>query len=360
MQHAMTTENAQSWNPTHPPIGIMGYGLYIPSTYLSSAEIAAASGGRWTDDAVRNKLGFDGKPTPGPMDGTQEMGVRAAKDCLERCGVHASEIDVILCIGEEHKEYPLTTSGIYIQEQIGARQAWAIDIQQRCNTAVAALKIAKDMLIADPDVETVLIVGGYRNGDLIDFKDPTTSFMYNLGAGAGAFLVRRGYEKNLILGVQIATDGSMARDVGVRYGGTKQPIETLPEDVLAGLRAEGNKTLTVFDPGHMKDTLNGIGFTQWMGCLDRALSKSQLTRKDIDYLNILHFKPSMYRALLDELGLTEEQSVYLRQYGHIGQIDQMISIHEGLKQGRLRDGHVMAMLAAGIGYVWGVALVRWG
>lgn len=338
----------------------MGYGLYIPSTYLSAAEIAAASGGRWTDDAVRNKLGFDGKPMPGPMDGTQEMGVRAALDCLERTGVDASEIDVILCIGEEHKEYPLTTSGIYIQEQIGARQAWAIDIQQRCNTAVAALKIAKDMLIADPDVQTVLIVGGYRNGDLIDFKDPTTSFMYNLGAGAGAFLVRRGYAKNQILGVEIATDGSMARDVGVRYGGTKHPIESLSEDVLAGLRAEGNKSLTVFEPEHMKDTLNGIGFTKWMACLDRALSKNQLTRKDIGYLNILHFKPSMYRALLDELGLTEEQSVYLRQYGHIGQIDQMISVHEGLKQGRLRDGQVMAMLAAGIGYVWGVALVRWG
>jgi len=356
----MASKDAQPWNPTHPPIGIMGYGLYIPSTYLSATEIAAASGGRWTDDAVRNKLGFDGKPMPGPMDGTQEMGVRAAQDCLERTGVDASEIDVILCIGEEHKEYPLTTSGIYIQEQIGARQAWAIDIQQRCNTAVAGLKMAKDMLIADPDVETVLIVGGYRNGDLIDFKDATTSFMYNLGAGAGAFLVRRGYEKNQILGVEIATDGSMARDVGVRYGGTKNPIEKLPEDVLAGLRAEGNKSLTVFDPEHMKDTLNGIGFTKWMACLDRALSKNQLTRKDIGYLNILHFKPSMYRALLDELGLTEEQSVYLRQYGHIGQIDQMISVHEGLKQGRLRDGQVMAMLAAGIGYVWGVALVRWG
>lgn len=346
--------------PPAPQVGIVGYGLYIPDTYLTADDLAAQSGGRWTADAVRNKLGFDRKPMAGPGDGTQQMGVKAAKDCLARTGVDPMEIDVILCIGEEYKEYPLTTSGIYIQEQIGAYKAWAIDVQQRCNSTVATLKMARDMLVADPDIHAVLIVGGYRNGDLIDFQDPTTSFMYNLGAGAGAFLVKKGHEKNLILDVQIATDGSMARDVGVRYGGTEHPIERLPEEVLAKLRADGNKSLTVFEPEHMKDTLNAIGFTKWMACLDRALTRGGLTRADLGYLNILHFKPSMYHALLDELGLTDEQSVYLRDYGHIGQVDQMISVHEGLKQGRLRDGQVMAMLAAGIGYVWGVALVRWG
>ena len=60
--------------------------------------------------------------------------------------------------------------------------------------------------------------------------------MYNLAAGGGALLVQKGHDKNRILGVEIVTDGSMARDVGVRYGGTRHPIESLPEDVLARLR----------------------------------------------------------------------------------------------------------------------------
>jgi 3-oxoacyl-[acyl-carrier-protein] synthase-3 len=85
-----------------------------------------------------------------------------------------------------------------------------------------------------------------------------------------------------------------------------------------------------------------------------------LTRADIDFLNVLHFKPSMYRLLLDDLGLTEEQAIYLDNFGHIGQVDQMLVVDEGLRQGRLRDGMTMAMLAAGIGYVWGATIVRWG
>lgn len=342
------------------PIGIMGYGLYIPENFHSAKDVADGSGGRWTDTAVQQKLGFDKKPVAGPRDGTQAMGAWAAADCLRRTGVAADEIDVILSVGEEHKEYPLTTTGIYIQHQIGAHRAWAIDLQQRCNTTVAALRFARDLLLAEPELKTVLIAGGYRNGDLIDYADPTTSFMYNLAAGGAALLVRKGYEKNRVLAVEIATDGSMSRDVGVRYGGTQHPIEKLPDEVLARVRAEGNKSLTVFEPEHMKDTLNAIGFTKWFQCLDKALGKVGKTRADLGYLNILHFKPSMHAALLDELGLREDQSYYLRDYGHLGQLDQVVSIHEGLATGRLQDGHLMAMLAAGIGYVWGAALVQWG
>ena len=44
------------------PIGIVGYGLYIPSTFHTAADVTAQSGGRWTADAVQQKLGFDRKP----------------------------------------------------------------------------------------------------------------------------------------------------------------------------------------------------------------------------------------------------------------------------------------------------------
>lgn len=347
-------------NISVPPVGIVGWGLYLPDRWMTAEELSEATGGRWSAAAIRDKLGFHRKPIAGPEDGTQAMAVRAARDCLERTGYDPLKIDVILCIGEEHKEYPLTTSGIFVQEQIGAKNAWAIDVQQRCNSTVATLKMAKDMIIADPDINSVMIVGGYRNGELVDYTDSPASFMFNLGAGAGAFLVEGGYEKNLLLGSHIITDGSMARDTGVRYGGTAQPIESLPDEILGELRKTGNRSLTVFDPEHMKQRLGEVSMPNWMICLDKALEKSGATRAEVGYLNILHFKRSMYHFMLQELGLNEEQSTYLEDYGHIGQVDQMLSVKEGLERGRLKDGELMVMLAAGIGYVWGAQVVRWG
>lgn len=341
-------------------VGILGYGLYLPSQHMSAADISAATQGRWTEAAVRDKLGIVGKTIPGPDDGTQEMGARAALDALARSGLDAMEIDLILCMGEEWKEYPLTTSAIHIQERIGAHRAWGIDLQQRCNTTLAAIKIGRDMMIADPEIATTLIVGGYRNGDLIDYTDPDVSFMYDLAAAGGALILRRDLGRNTVLGSHIITDGSFSRDTGVRYGGTVQPIETLPEETLNELRVRGNRSLAVFDAEHMKAGLNQISMPNWLRCIDRALAKSGATRDDIDFLNVLHFKRSMHGELLETLGLGDEQSVYLENHGHAGQVDFMISLHEGLRQGRLKDGDLMVAIAAGIGYVWGASVIRWG
>ncbi len=89
------------------------------------------------------------------------------------------------------------------------------------------------------------------------------------------------------------------------------------------------------------------------------------TRADVGFLNVLHMKRSAHLDMLQRLGLREDQSVYLSDYGHIGQQDAMFSIAEGLRQTanmprRLKDVDLMTIVAAGIGYAWGAACVKWG
>lgn len=334
-------------------VGIVGTGVYIPKHSISAREISEQTGGVWSEDAIINKLGICCKPVPGPEDGTQEMGVKAALDALKNTGVDPADIDLLMCMGEEYKEYPLTTSAIYIQEVIGAKNAWGIDVQQRCGTTISAMKMAKDMLIADEEINTVMIVGGYRNGDFIDYRDPAVSFMYNLGAGAGAIILKKNYHANELLGTHIMTDGSLSRDVGVEYGGTVNPI-TLENCEKA------SKSLRVFNEKHMKDRLNEVSMSNWMFCIDRAFEKSGLKRSDINFLATLHFKKSMHDFLLDELGLEHNQTIYLSDYGHIGQVDQILSLHLANEQGKLNNGSIVAMIAAGIGYAWNANVIRWG
>ncbi len=334
-------------------VGVVGTGIYLPSKKMTAKQIAEATKGVWTEEAIIEKLGIQSIFIPGDDDGTQEMGAKAGLDALERTGINPKSIDLILCVGEEWKEYPLTTSGIYIQEMIGATNAWAIDIQQRCGTTVAAMKIAKDMMLSDDDIETVMVVGGYRNGDFIDFSDPSVSFMYNLSAGAGAIILKRNYGKNLLLGSHIVTDGSLARDAGVEYGGTSKPI-TLENVGFA------YKSLRVFNEKHMKDRLNEVSMGNWMHCIRSAFEKSGIDQGQMGYLAGLHFKRSMYEFMVKELGITMEQTIYLEEYGHIGQIDQILSLHLALQQGKVMPGTIISMIAAGIGYAWGANVIRWG
>ncbi|MFP3155122.1 3-oxoacyl-ACP synthase [Lachnospiraceae bacterium ZAX-1] len=335
-------------------IGILGYGLYLPKDFMTAKEIAEATKGIWTEENVVDKLGIARKPIPGNGDGTQEMGARAALDAINRTGIDPKEIDVILCMGEEWKEYPLTTSALYIQGRIGAVNAWGIDIANRCCTTCTAIKMAKDLLAADDEIHTLLIAGGYRNGDLVDYTDKDMSMMYNLGAGGGALILKKGMDENLVLGSHIMADGSLARDAGVEIGGIEKPFNS--ENI-----EEGYRSLRLLDPGHMKDRLNKVSLPNWYFCIDESLRKSgNLTRKDIGYLGILHFKRSQHVTMVKELGLSLDQTIYLEDYGHIGQIDQILSLALGLEAGKIKDGTLVTMIAAGIGYVWASTCVRWG
>jgi 3-oxoacyl-[acyl-carrier-protein] synthase-3 len=105
----------------------------------------------------------------------------------------------------------------------------------------------------------------------------------------------------------------------------------------------------------------------WMFCVDEALRKSGIelrgrpyTREDLGFLNMVLIKPSAYHDMLHRLGLDEEQGVYNSDIGHIGEQDSILNIIRGLESGRLRDGDLMVIVGAGIGYVWGAACVRWG
>ena len=333
--------------------GVVGTGIYIPKTVMTALDISKATKGVWSEDAVKEKLGVVQKPIPGADDGTQEMGARAALDCLKNTGVDAKSIDVILCIGEEWKEYPLTTSALYIQDRIGAVNAWGIDVQNRCCSCCAAIKMARDLIVADPAVGTVMIVGGYRNGDWVDYTDNNMSMMFDLAAGAGAMILKRDYGKNIVLGSHIISDGSLARTAGVEIGGTVKPFT---KDNIE----EGYKSLRLLDAKKMKDRLNEVSMVNWLKCIDESLKQGGKTRKDIGYLAILHFKRSAHLSLLKDLGLREDQTIYLEEYGHLGQIDQILSIHLGLQSGKIKAGTNVVTLAAGIGYVWAANLIQWG
>jgi 3-oxoacyl-[acyl-carrier-protein] synthase-3 len=336
---------------TEPSIGIAAVGTYIPRTYITAAEIAAATG--IPEQGIVTKFGLVRKPVPGPDDHTNAMALWAAQDALAGSEIAPDEIDVVLCTTEEWKEYPLWTAGIKLAYDLGARRAWAIDVQMRCGTTIGALKLARGLMLAEPDVKTVLIAGGYRNGDLVDYRNPRSRFMINLSAGGGAILLRKGYPRNRLLGTSVIVDGSFSLDVIVPAGGTMEPLTA--EGIAAG-----RNRLDVPDPEAMKQRLDALSMQNFLRVIDEALAQSGRTRADIDYLNVLHMKRSAHDFVLHELGLREDQSFYLSDFGHIGQQDQAVSIKKGLETGRLRDGDLMVMVAAGIGYAWGAGVVQWG
>ncbi|MES0874431.1 3-oxoacyl-ACP synthase [Sinimarinibacterium thermocellulolyticum] len=327
---------------------VRGLGVYLPTARQSAADIAAASG--VPEAIVRDKLGIRAKTVPGPDDHSNAMGIRAARAALAEAGVDAAAIDVLISITEEHKEYPVWTAGIHAAHALGARCAYAYDVGQKCGTAVLALKLARDTLLANPELRHILIAGGYRSGDLVDYRDPATRFLYNLAAGGGAAVVARSGPGFEILGAAFHTDGRFSEDVIVPVGGTREPPRA---DNL------GRRRFHVPDPAGMKARLAQCSLDNFVDVIERACARSGIAPRTLAYVAMLHMKRSAHEAVLARIGVPAERSIYLEDYGHIGQIDPLLSLKLARDQGRLRDGDVAVLCAAGIGYVWNAICVRY-
>ena len=332
---------------TRPYVGLTGLGTYVPAGRLSAADISAASGvPEWV---VREKMGITQRVVPGPEDHPTAMGVWAGERALAQAGVAAEDVDVVISITEEYKEYPVWTAGIKLAYDLGARNAYAYDIGQKCGTAVLAIKQARDLLVADESVDTVLVAGGYRNSDLIDMQDERVRFMYNLGAGGAAAVVQRGHGHE-VLGSSIVTDGSFSLDVLVPVGGTKAPLTA---DNLADYR------LQVTDPAGMKARLEEKSLQTFLQVVRDAVERSGARLNQVDHLAMLHMKRSAHDYILQQLGLGEEKSIYLSDYGHLGQVDQILSLELAAQEGKLQPGDLAVLVAAGVGYVWNALALRW-
>jgi len=332
---------------TRPAAFVSGLGTYVPAGRMDAAAIAEASGvPEWV---VREKMGIAQRVVPGPDDHPTAMGVWAAERALAQAGVAPDDVDVVISITEEYKEYPVWTAGIKLAYDLGARSAYAYDIGQKCGTAVLAIKQARDLLVADDSVNTVLVAGGYRNSDLIDMTDERVRFMYNLGAGGAAAVVQRGGGHE-VLGSSIVTDGSFSLDVLVPVGGTKAP---LTQANLADYR------LQVTDPAGMKERLEEKSLETFLQVVRESVRRSGASMDQVDYLAMLHMKKSAHDYILQQLELAQEQSIYLSDYGHLGQVDQILSLELAAAEGKLQGGDLAVLVAAGVGYVWNALTLRW-
>ena len=118
--------------------------------------------------------------------------------------------------------------------------------------------------------------------------------------------------------------------------------------------------LDVLDPIGMKERLEQKSLSNFLKVIRSSLAKSGYSEEQLNYLAMLHMKRSAHDYILAELGLQQEQSIYLQDYGHIGQIDQILSLQLAQEQHQLQAGDIVTLVSAGIGYVWGAITIRWG
>lgn len=330
-------------------VGIRSIGCYVPEGIRDSAWIARAAD--IPEPVIREKFGIKQIHKAGPEETVSSMGVEAAKRALG--DFDPKDLDMVVYCGSEYKDYYLFNCAAAIQHGIGASNAAVFEIHNLCSAGVWGLKVLKAMMIQDPELKHVLLVSSSKEGDLINYKDSASRFMFNFGDGAAAVLLERGLRENVILETAMIADGQFARDVSVPGVGCQNFADF---DNMA----EGDKYLRVMDVQNMKERLDPVTMDNFIAAIAKAADKSGFGQDHIDYLAPIFMKRSILNLLLGRFGLNEDQTFVLEEYGHCQSADCFISLWEGEKAGKLKAGHNAVLVSAGTGYTWAATGVHWG
>ncbi len=333
-------------------LGIVSYGLYLPSGFETAEEIAGRSG--LSRKQVIDELGIEKIYTPSSEDLPVVMAVKAARQALERAReIDPGEIDVVIWTGEEYKDYICQTAGIRVQEEVGARNAWAFDLIGQGTTSLVGLRVAKDLMIGDPAVRTVLLAGGTRNIDLVDPSNPHTRWMLPASASGAALLLRRRHPRNRLLGTAFHVDPEMADEVLVPGGGTVRPFspEILNTDSMF---------FQVARPQEVEAYLADRLAPQLVGLIRKTMAQAGFPGEVPDYLALRHLRPGERAKVLEALKLGRKSTDALADVGHHGPNDVIISLDRGLKREAIKNGSKVLLAATGIGFTYGAAFIQWG
>lgn len=322
---------------------ISGTGRSLPSQIVSNKDLEKIVD--TTDDWIVSRTGISERRKAGPDEFTSTFATAAARQAIERAGITAADLDLIIC-ATVCPDQALPSTAVLIQSQLGARKAAAFDLVAACSGFVYGLTVARQF-IATGAARNVLVIGVEVLSRYVDYTDRATCVLF--GDGAGAAVIQRSEDPDRgILSTRIQSDGDYAPVLFVPGGGTRQPASHESVDSRQHfIKMKGNELFKVAVRS-MEDICRQI------------LDEQGITAEQIDLLVPHQANQRITDAVAERLNVPSEK-VYsnIARTGNTSAASIPICIDELVESGRLKPGMTVMLTSFGAGVTWGGILLKW-
>lgn len=321
---------------------ISGVGSYVPAKILTNADLEKLVD--TSDEWITSRTGIKERRLAAKNEFTSDLAANAALRALEKAGVTAEQIDLII-VATITPDMPFPSTACLVQRKIGAHRAAAFDLEAACSGFIYGLEIAQQFIMSRT-YDTVLVIGAEKLSSIVDWKDRNTCVLFGDGAGA-AVLQNRPNTHGLLTAV-MGADGRKADLLFMAGGGSRCPATA--ESVAARmhyLRMEGKETF--------KSAIQAM----------QTAAVEALRRCEIDISRIKCIIPHQANrrildAVVERLGAKPEQLfVNLHKYGNTSAASVAIALDEAVSSGRVQRGDLILMVVFGGGLTWGAAVIEW-
>lgn len=314
----------------------------VPERVVTNHEFAAM-GLDTSHEWIMGRTGICSRHLASKGDTTCSMAAKASRVALERSGVSAEELDVII-LSTATPDRLLPSTAVDVQAALGASRAFAFDIGAACSGWLYALTVGEG-LIAAGTARNVLVVGSEMMSAIVDWTDRSTCVLF--GDGAGATVLTPATNGAGILSSFMGSDGTLAELLYRPAGGASVPMS---QEVLA------DKSWLVKMAGREVFKHAVLSMSD---AVDHALQGAGLSGDDIDLLVPHQANIRIIEATAKHAGVSMNKVfVNIDHYGNTSSASIPISLDEAIEQGRVGAGSTVLMVAFGAGFTWASMVVR--
>lgn len=320
---------------------ITAVGHYVPEKVLTNADIEKMvnTSNEWilTRTGIRERRVME-------HGATSDMAAKAAEMVLQNRGISPLDIDVII-VATVTPDMFFPTTACLVQEKIGAKNAWAFDMNAACSGFVFALTIGQQFIEAGR-YKKILVIGADKMTSIVDYSDRNTCVLF--GDAAGAVLLEPGCDGLGIIDHKVYSDGAGGPFLYMKAGGSLHPAthETIDK-----------KMHTLYQDGKSVFKAAVVGMAD---VSVEIMRRNNLTGDMVDWLvphqaNLRIIDATAKRMELD----ASKVMINIERYGNTTAATIPLCLSEWSQNGKMKKGDNVVLASFGAGYTWGAMYIKW-
>lgn len=311
-------------------------GAYLPTKIIHNDHFSSYM--ETSDEWIQSRTGIKERRFVAEDEMTSDIAAAAAVDALKNAGINAEAIDAII-VATTTPDNIFPSVGTIVQHKIGAKNAFAFDVQAVCSGFVYALSLA-DNMIRCGQVKTVMVIGAEAMSRILDLHDRTTAPLFGDGAGGIILQAAAATSSRGILSTHLFSDGSGKELLYVDGG----PGQTKRDGFIKMVGRE------IF-----KLAVGKLG-----GAVVTALNHNNLQAADIDWFIPHQANIRIINAVAEHFHLPQEKVVVtIHKHGNTSAASIPLALYEAVSDGRVKENDLIIFESMGGGLTWGSALARW-
>jgi 3-oxoacyl-[acyl-carrier-protein] synthase-3 len=323
-----------------PSAALISVASWLPEHRLTNADLEKMVD--TSDEWIRTRTGISERRIADEGDATSDLAARAGALALERAGVDPIDVDLLI-VATSTPDMAFPSTACLAQAKMGMTCP-AFDLNAACTGFIYAVDMATSM-IESGRMKTIVVIGADVLSRIVDYTDRTTCILFGDGAGA---VVLQASDSPGVLGAHLGADGSGADLLYVPAGGSAAPMTA--ERIAAGdafMRMNGNEVF--------KFAVRAVPEVTRL-----ALAESGMSTEDVDWLIPHQANQRITDTMALRLGIPPEHVVCrIADTGNTSSASIPIALDSLYCEGRLRPGHILALVGFGAGLTYGAVIVRW-